>query len=67
MTGFPKLAKPAQRALAAHDINALEDLTKWSESGLRDLHGMGPNALDTLKQAMQDANLQFQSQPAEKT
>ncbi len=46
---LPKLAAPARRALAAANVTALEDLTRWRAADLLQLHGMGPNALATLR------------------
>ena len=56
---FPKLAAPAQRALAGAGYSHLEQLTKVKESELGKLHGMGPNALKTLRQALTDKGLSF--------
>jgi len=44
------LAKPAQRALAAAGYRRLEQLTEVSEAQLKQLHGIGPKALDQLRQ-----------------
>jgi predicted flap endonuclease-1-like 5' DNA nuclease len=49
---LPKLANPAQRALAGAGIQRLEQLTKLSEEQLKQLHGIGPNALKLLHQAL---------------
>jgi len=51
-TDLPRLAKPAQRALAAAGIATLADLAKRTDAGLLSLHGMGPNALATLRAAL---------------
>lgn len=56
---LPKLAAPAQRALAAAGITRLEQLTRVSEAELAQLHGMGPHALGTLKAAMSERHLKF--------
>ena len=56
---LPKLAQPAQRALAAAGIQRLEQLTKFSEAEIKQLHGMGPNALGKLRQALADKGLSF--------
>ncbi len=53
------LAKPAQRALAAAGIQRLEQLTKISESELKQLHGIGPNALKQLRRALRAKGLSF--------
>ena len=59
MTALPKLSAPAQRALHGAGIASLEDLAKHSETALAALHGMGPNALSTLKAEMAEHNLSF--------
>ena len=56
---FPKLAKPAQRALQNAGINKLKQLTEITEAELMQLHGMGPNALGKLKQALAERGLSF--------
>jgi len=56
---FPRLAAPAQRALAGAGITSLKQLTRWSEADLKQLHGMGPNALGKLCQALADKGLSF--------
>ena len=48
----PGLASPARRALAAAGISRLEQFTKISEAELLKLHGMGPKAIRTIKEAM---------------
>ncbi len=47
-----ELAQPAQRALAAAGIQRLKQLTKFSEAELKQLHGIGPNALAQLRHAL---------------
>ncbi len=56
---LPKLASPAQRALAGAGIRRLEQLTKLSEEQLKQLHGIGPNALKQLHQALRAKGLSF--------
>jgi hypothetical protein len=53
MSEFGYLAAPARRALANAGIASLADLGRFSEAELRALHGMGPNALDKLRAAME--------------
>ena len=53
------LAKPAQRALAAAGYRRLEQLTAISEAQLKQLHGIGPKALDQLRQALSARGLAF--------
>lgn len=50
---FPiKLAKPARRALEHAGYARLEQLAKLSEAELLKLHGMGPKAIEQLRQAL---------------
>ena len=56
---LPKLAAPAQRALAAAGIERLKDLTKFSETEVKQWHGIGPNALDQLRRALKEKGLSF--------
>ena len=57
---FPiKLAKPAQRALAEAGYKRLEQLTQVSEAEIKQLHGMGPKALDQLRRALEAKGLSF--------
>ena len=56
---LPKLAGPAQRALAVAGIQRLEQLTRFSEEQLKQLHGIGPNALKQLHQALRAKGLSF--------
>jgi hypothetical protein len=46
------LAAPARRALADTGIQTLDQLTKLSEAELRKLHGVGPNAVMLLLEAV---------------
>jgi DNA-directed RNA polymerase alpha subunit len=59
---FPKLAQPALRALAGAGIRSLEQLTGYSEAEIRQLHGIGPNALKTLGEALKAKGLSFQKE-----
>jgi hypothetical protein len=57
---LPKgLAKPAQRALAEAGIRNLEQLSKFSVAEIRQLHGIGPNALIQLRRALAEHGLMF--------
>jgi ERCC4-type nuclease len=53
------LAKPAQRALANAGYLQLKDLAKLSEAEVKQLHGMGPKALDQLRRALRANGLSF--------
>ncbi len=63
MTALPKLAAPAQRALASIRVSDLKQLSKLTETELAQLHGMGPNALSKLREALKAHGLSFK--PAE--
>jgi DNA repair protein RadC len=54
-----KLAAPAQRALMNAGIQNLRQLAKFSEAEIKELHGIGPNALTQLKQALKVNGLSF--------
>ncbi len=64
MSDLPKVAAPAQRALYSAGITQLEQLTKVTEAEILQLHGMGPNALGKLREALTARGLSFR--PAEK-
>jgi hypothetical protein len=46
---LPKLAAPAMRALAGAGLTSLDKLARASEAEVMGLHGMGPNAMATIK------------------
>lgn len=54
-----KLSQPAQRALAGAGIQRLEQLTSFSEAEIKQLHGIGPNALSQLRSALAENGLSF--------
>ena len=56
---LPKIAAPAQRALTAAGITELRQLAKISEAELSQLHGMGPNAIGKLREALKQNGLSF--------
>jgi pimeloyl-ACP methyl ester carboxylesterase len=53
------LSKPAQRALDAAGYTSLERLAEVSEADLARLHGIGPKAIEQLRQALAAAGLSF--------
>lgn len=58
---FPKgLAQPALRALHAAGIQNLKQLSKFSEAEIKELHGIGPNALNKLKAALEAKGMEFE-------
>jgi len=54
-----ELAAPARRALVGAGYLRLEQLTRLSESEIKKLHGIGPNALDQLRFALHAKGLSF--------
>ena len=58
---FDKLSKPAQRALANAGIKTLEQVAERSEAEFMQLHGIGKNALQTLKTALAESGLSFKN------
>jgi hypothetical protein len=55
------LAKPAQLALEGAGYLSLEQFTKLSEADVLKLHGMGPKALEQIRQALAAKELSFAS------
>ena len=53
------LAAPARRALVDDGLFELADLRKVSLAALKELHGMGPNAVRVLVNEMKKADLAF--------
>lgn len=59
LSSLPALAAPARRALAGAGINRLEQLTEKTEREIMRLHGMGPKAMEQLRQALAAKGLSF--------
>lgn len=53
------LSAPARRALENANIKTLQDLTKFTEKELLNLHGLGPSSIPKLKMALSEAGLKF--------
>ena len=49
---LPRLGSPAQRALHNAGYTRLEQLTTVTEQEISQLHGIGPNALAALREAL---------------
>jgi hypothetical protein len=57
---FPSgLAQPARRALVQAGYWRLEQLTQLSEAELKQLHGVGPKAIEQLRRALDANGLSF--------
>ncbi len=54
---LPAIGAPAQRALASVGVTRLEELPRFSEDELMELHGFGPKALRILKEALREQGL----------
>ena len=61
-----KLGSPAQRALANAGIQNLKQLTKFREAEIKQLHGIGPNAMDKLHRALKAKGLSFANKEQKK-
>ncbi|WP_248581838.1 hypothetical protein [Nocardioides sp. InS609-2] len=58
-TPLPRTGAPASRALTAAGLTTLESLTGVTERDVADLHGVGPFAMDRLREALARAGLSF--------
>jgi hypothetical protein len=56
---LPKLAAPAVRALNSAGLTSLSRLARAREADVGALHGMGPNAIATLRAALKEKGLAF--------
>ena len=52
-----RLASPAQRALQNANIKTLQELAKYTEREILDLHGIGKNALAVIKTTLDEHGL----------
>lgn len=59
---LPKLAAPAQRALASIGIHRLDQLTKFSETEIKQLHGLGPTTIVALRRALEAKGISFRTE-----
>jgi hypothetical protein len=60
------LSAPARRALVGAGYLRLEQLTRVSEKEIKRLHGIGPNALKQLSNALGAKGLSFASEKSRK-
>ena len=56
---LPRIGQPAMRALAAISVTSIEQLTKFTEIEIAQLHGMGPKALKILRDELARNGLKF--------
>jgi hypothetical protein len=59
----PGLSAPARRALDGVGCQALEQVARLSETEISQLHGIGPRAIDLLRNALQAKGLSFADKP----
>jgi hypothetical protein len=53
------LAAPARRALEGASLTTAAKLSRMTEAQVRELHGMGPNALSKLRETLAKQGLGF--------
>lgn len=53
------LSAPARRALTAAGYTTLEHLTSVSEEEIRNMHGIGPKAIELLRAALTERGMTF--------
>ena len=58
-TALPKIGQPATRALANAGYTRLEQLTAVTPADLLALHGVGPRAIQLLREALTAQGLHF--------
>jgi DNA-directed RNA polymerase alpha subunit len=55
------IAMPARRALEKEKIDSLEKLSDYSEKEIMQLHGFGKNAMQKLKNYMNENHVSFKN------
>ncbi|MGC5743486.1 hypothetical protein J4Q03_03110 [Chryseobacterium sp. NFX27] len=55
------IAAPARRALEREKIDSLEKLSGYSEEEIMNLHGIGRNAMERLKNHMEEHQVSFKN------
>lgn len=56
---FPQLSAPARRALQNSGIKSLEQLAKYTEAEILDLHGVGKTVIPKLQKILNEKGLSF--------
>ncbi|WP_239751773.1 DNA-binding protein [Mammaliicoccus sp. H-M34] len=59
MTHLPKIGKPATNALDKINVTTLEQVSKLDDHNLSKLHGVGPKAINILKEALNEQGMSF--------
>jgi DNA-directed RNA polymerase alpha subunit len=60
------IGNPARNALANVGIQTLKQLTKLTETEIKQLHGVGPNALGKLRIVLESKGLSFAAEKKNK-
>lgn len=64
---FPQnLAKPAQRALLSQGISILNDLSRFTKSEIKALHGIGPDAMEKITNEMFEEQISFAKEKSDR-
>ena len=64
---FFDLGEPAKRALEGKGIKTLNQLSRYSEKEILNLHGVGPSSIPKLREALKEKGLMFSSKDTSKT
>ena len=56
-----RLAAPARRALENYNIVTLENLAAHSEKEILQLHGMGKNSIEKLREILKEKGMEFKT------
>jgi len=62
-TPLPPIGRPAAAALAEVGLTRLEQVIEFSEAELLALHGVGPNAVRILREALADHGWRLRAEP----
>lgn len=55
------LSNPARRALEHQGITSLQELAKYTEREILQLHGIGPSSMPKLRSALHSQGLSFKA------
>lgn len=53
------LSAPARRALEQHNIQTIEELTRYTKNDILQWHGIGPSTIPKLEKALAEMGVQF--------
>lgn len=57
-----RLGGPARSALEHEGITTVTELSKYTESEILELHGVGPSSIPSLRRALEESGLDFRSE-----